>query len=279
MRNEERGGASSKTVEVGGGEDISWVKRGLDLLCLVLASPALVLIMGGIAVFIKLACPGPVFFRQERIGYRGRRFPCLKFRTMKARVSGQSHQDHVSRLMATDVPMTKLDVAGDPRLIPMGAWLRATGLDELPQVLNVWRGEMSLVGPRPCTTYEYAHYRPDQHERFNAPPGLTGLWQVSGKNHTTFSQMIALDVAYVRSQSVWLDLRILARTVGVLVEQVRQVRRAARRVERHARVPSVPVTLADRLGQPEGLLGSLDPGAQDALGLGEAAPCLQKSGG
>jgi exopolysaccharide production protein ExoY len=198
------------------------------MLCLVVLLPCWAPIMAAIGVFIKLASPGPVFYVQKRIGYRGRRFNCIKFRTMRPHANCAAHQDHVSRLMRTDAPMTKLDASGDPRLIPLGAFLRATGLDELPQVLNVLRGEMSLVGPRPCTRFEYGHYRPEQKERFNALPGLTGLWQVSGKNETTFSEMIALDITYVRSQSVWLDLRIMARTFGVLVEQVRRVSQAAR---------------------------------------------------
>jgi exopolysaccharide production protein ExoY len=215
----------------------------------------LVVIMAGIAAFIKLVSEGPLFFVQDRIGYRGRRFKCMKFRTMKPHASCKSHQDYMQQLMSADVPMTKLDATGDPRLIPMGAFLRATGLDELPQVFNVWRGDMSLVGPRPCTSSEYDHYRPEQKERFNALPGLTGLWQVSGKNDTTFSQMIALDIAYVRTQSIGLDLRIMARTIGVLVKQVRRVSKLAKPKAPDLRVAAAERPLPNVLGQPDGVLG------------------------
>ena len=115
--------------------------------------------------------------------------------------------------------MTKLDAKRDPRLIPLGAILRATGLDELPQILNVLRGDMSLVGPRPCIPYEYELFQPWQRQRTNAVPGLTGLWQVSGKNRTTFNEMIAYDIEYTKRRSLWLDLKIIARTLPALWEQ------------------------------------------------------------
>jgi lipopolysaccharide/colanic/teichoic acid biosynthesis glycosyltransferase len=116
--------------------------------------------------------------------------------------------------------MTKLDAQGDDRLIPGAAFLRATGLDELPQLLNVWRGEMSVVGPRPCLPYEYAEYSDAQKARFAAAPGLTGLWQVSGKNRTTFKQMISLDIQYAQQKSLLLDLAIMVKTPIVLLKQV-----------------------------------------------------------
>lgn len=115
--------------------------------------------------------------------------------------------------MQSDSPMTKLDAAGDPRLIPFGRIFRATGLDELPQLFNVIRGEMSLVGPRPCTPKESEHYTAHQQERFNAPPGLTGYWQVNGKNKTTFREMINMDIHYANKMSMGLDIRILLKTV------------------------------------------------------------------
>jgi lipopolysaccharide/colanic/teichoic acid biosynthesis glycosyltransferase len=195
-------------------------KRVLDMICIVLTAPGWVTIMAVIAGLIKIVSPGPVFFRQERVGYRGRRFICLKFRSMKVNASSYKHQEHLSGLIASDRPMEKMDSSGDARLIPLGALLRSSGLDELPQLFNVWRGDMSLVGPRPCVPYEYEQYRPWQRERFDALPGLTGLWQVSGKNKTTFTQMILLDISYVRTQSLWLDLSIMARTFSALAEQV-----------------------------------------------------------
>ncbi|MBV8277440.1 MAG: sugar transferase [Verrucomicrobia bacterium] len=124
--------------------------------------------------------------------------------------------------------MTKLDSKGDPRIIAGGRILRATGLDELPQRLNVLRGQMSLVGPRPCTPKEFEHYNASQLERVNALPGLTGYWQVNGKNKTTFSQMIEMDIYYTKNLTFWLDLQIILRTLPALIIQVIESRIAPR---------------------------------------------------
>jgi len=172
-----------------------------------------------IALWIKIVSPGPVFYRQERVGYRGRRFMILKFRTMKVNVETLSHERHLEQLMQANCPMTKLD-AGDPRIIRGGRILRAMGLDELPQLLNVLSGEMSLVGPRPCTVPEFERYQPWQRERVDAPPGLTGYWQVNGKNKTTFIEMINMDIFYARNMSLGMDLEIILRTFPALLTQV-----------------------------------------------------------
>ena len=183
-------------------------------------------LMAAIALYIKLVSSGPVLFKQERVGYLGRIFTCYKFRSMKPDAEVLSHQQHTADLIRrADVPMQKMD-KGDPRLIPGGEWLRASGLDELPQFFNILRGEMSLVGPRPCVPYEYAQYQPWQKLRVEVAPGLTGLWQVSGKNKTTFSEMIQMDIEYWQSRSLWLDLKIIFKTVPAVVEQVRQSRQA-----------------------------------------------------
>ncbi|HXG46488.1 MAG TPA: sugar transferase [Methylomirabilota bacterium] len=195
-------------------------KACLDATVIFLISPILVPLMAVIALWIKLVSRGPVIFRQERVGYLGTPFTILKFRTMHVGASAGTHQHHVASLIHSEAPMIKMDTKGDARLIPMGVWLRATGLDELPQLINVLRGDMSLVGPRPCTFYELEHYLPWHKERFNALPGLTGLWQVSGKNRTTFTQMMNLDIQYVRNVSFKLDLIIMAKTFSVLVGQL-----------------------------------------------------------
>jgi len=194
-------------------------KRGLDLTMILFFAPVLVVVCGLVALVIKLGSPGPILFRQQRVGYKGRRFICLKFRTMHVGAETKSHQGYTAQLMKSEQPMTKLDAASDPRIIPLGSILRATGLDELPQMLNVVRGEMSLVGPRPCIPYEYEAYEPWQRRRFDAAPGLTGLWQVSGKNRTTFTQMVKLDIEYSRRANLWLDLKIILKTVPALVIQ------------------------------------------------------------
>jgi len=204
------------------GEVPGW-KRFLDLSCILLSLPLWLPVMVLISLAIMVVSPGPILFRQERIGYRGRRFSCLKFRTMLVGADTSVHKSHLHSLMNSQAPMKKMDVAGDPRLIPLGALLRSTGLDELPQIINVLRGDMSLVGPRPCVPYEYEEYRPWQKERFNGLPGLTGLWQVSGKNKTTFDEMIHLDISYLRSKSIGLDLGIILKTVPALIVQVKEL--------------------------------------------------------
>lgn len=198
-------------------------KRSLDL-ALIAASLPLTLPLGiFIAGMIKLVSKGPVFFKQERVGYLGNKFLCFKFRTMHAGTDTSAHEQLLTYLINSNTPMMKLDVRGDARIIPGGRKLRAWGLDELPQLLNVLRGEMSLVGPRPCLPYESAQFAPWQKKRFRAIPGLTGLWQVSGKNRTTFTEMIRLDIQYARTKSPWLDLKIIFKTVPALIAQSRDI--------------------------------------------------------
>ncbi|HOX56485.1 MAG TPA: sugar transferase [Candidatus Paceibacterota bacterium] len=194
-------------------------KRVLDLAVILALSPGLLILGGAVALAVACGSRGPVLFRQPRVGYKGREFAMFKFRTMQVDAVTQVHQEHFEELVGTEAPMTKLDESNDPRLVPLGALLRATGLDELPQLLNVVRGEMSLVGPRPCITYEYKHYQPWQRRRFDAVPGLTGLWQVSGKNRTTFNQMIQLDIEYSERMSLWLDLEIILKTLPAIWRQ------------------------------------------------------------
>jgi lipopolysaccharide/colanic/teichoic acid biosynthesis glycosyltransferase len=176
-----------------------------------------------LAIMIKTVSPGPALFRQQRIGFRGRRFTIFKFRTMRVNADTGVHQDYLNRLMDSDVPMKKLDAAGDPRLIPGGLLLRTLGLDELPQIFNVIRGEMSLIGPRPCVPYEYENYSPHHRRRLEAVPGLTGLWQVSGKNRTTFEKMVELDIFYAENKRLSLDLKIIAKTIPAIILQTKDI--------------------------------------------------------
>ncbi len=152
----------------------------------------------------------------------------LKFRTMKTDAETQSHQQHTQHLIKSQQPMVKLDQHKDPRLIPLARLLRASGLDELPQILNVLRGEMSLVGPRPCLPYEYELYQSWHRHRLDAVPGLTGLWQVSGKNRTTFDEMVRLDIEYSKRLNIWLDLKIILKTLTALWGQYRDTRAVKR---------------------------------------------------
>jgi exopolysaccharide production protein ExoY len=222
-------------------------KRALDVACCVVALPFL----AGAALWAFLitttAARGPIFFRQERVGYLGRRFLIYKFRTMHVSASVSSHEAHFSQLMKSNAPMQKLDSRGDTRLIPGGWLLRASGLDELPQIINVLRGEMSIVGPRPCIPYEYERYSIGQRDRLKSVPGLTGLWQVSGKNRTTFDEMVRLDIAYGEKLALTADLAIMLRTLPALVVQIADTRRA-RKAALPAPVPGV--TNQERDGVP-----------------------------
>jgi lipopolysaccharide/colanic/teichoic acid biosynthesis glycosyltransferase len=220
-----------EAFSAGPGSVLRW-KRILDVVLILLALPLLVPLVIVVAVLIRVVSAGPVLFKQERVGYLGRRFMCFKFRTMFVGADAVAHQGHLHHLMDTNTPMTKMDSEGDPRIIPFGRLLRASGLDELPQLINVLRGEMSLVGPRPCLPYEYEKYLLWQKERFASVPGLTGLWQVSGKNHTTFVEMIQLDIRYAREKSVWFDMIILLRTVPALVTQIWETRYSSKMLSR-----------------------------------------------
>jgi lipopolysaccharide/colanic/teichoic acid biosynthesis glycosyltransferase len=195
-------------------------KRALDvtgaLAGLIILSPVFLLL----AILIKIVSPGPVFFRQERVGYMGRPFAVWKFRTMHPRSDPSVHERYLHDLISQDETLTKLDSFEDPRIIPFGKFLRQSCLDELPQLLNVLTGDMSLVGPRPALPYEAREYLPWHKWRLDVMPGMTGLWQVSGKNRTTFKKMMRLDVSYSRKISPWLDVKILLRTFPVILDQL-----------------------------------------------------------
>ena len=210
-------------------------KRILDIAFIAVALPLLAPVAVLVALVIKVVSKGPVLFRQERMGFLGQPFICLKFRTMQVNAAPAVHQGYLESLIQSDEPMTKMDMMGDPRLIPLGSLLRSSGLDEIPQFVNVLRGEMSVVGPRPCTPYEYAKYRMPQKQRFNSLPGLTGLWQVSGKNKTTFEEMVKMDIDYVEGKSLLWDLVIIAKTGPAIL--LRLVETMARR-KRELKQPS-----------------------------------------
>src|ERR1044071_4807381 len=194
-------------------------KRALDLTLIVLTYPIWLPLMLVIMAAIKISSPGPIFYRQERVGFRGRTFMIFKFRSMKVHARTSWHERYFQRLMRDGAPMTKLDV-GDDRIIPWGRFLRAAGLDELPQLLNVLRGEMSLVGPRPSTRIEFENYEEWERKRINVAPGLTGYWQVNGKNRTTFREMIEMDLYYAKNVSLGLDLWVMLMTPAALVTQM-----------------------------------------------------------
>jgi lipopolysaccharide/colanic/teichoic acid biosynthesis glycosyltransferase len=203
-------------------------KRGLDILLAGVGLVILFPIFLFIAAFIKILSPGPVFFKQVRVGFRKKPFTCWKFRTMKVEADTTVHEKYLKSLIKNENEcMKKLDCA-DPRIIPCGKILRNTGLDELPQLINILRGDMSLVGPRPCTTYEATEYCTWQQRRFDTKPGLTGLWQVSGKNRTSFVEMMRLDIGYAISKTFLKDIWIIIKTFPALVVQVLDCRQKKR---------------------------------------------------
>lgn len=188
-------------------------KRAMDVLGAALALVILTPMFLGVALFIKCVSRGPVLYRQQRYGLGGRPFEVWKFRTIEVNRELDQHRSHVAELMSSDRPLEKRDHELD--VIPGGALLRRFGIDELPQLINVLKGEMSLVGPRPDVV-PFDHYESRHRRRFDVVPGITGLWQVCGKNRTTFSRMMQLDLAYVRRRGFWLDIAILRWTIPAL---------------------------------------------------------------
>ncbi len=176
--------------------------------------------------WIRIVSPGSVLFRQTRIGRGGKPFTIYKFRSMKLQALTDVHEAHVEHLIKSNLPMTKLDMVGDSRLIPGGCFIRTSGLDELPQFINVLRGEMSLVGPRPCLPKEYDLYDESQRHRFSVQPGLTGQWQVNRTETTTFSEMVRMDDEYVSRLSPLADLQIILRTPVALLQQMKACARS-----------------------------------------------------
>jgi len=210
LRAAARGGARSLAARL--------AKRLIDLTvataCLVLLAPLLVLV----AALIRLNTPGPALFRQTRLGRDRRPFVLYKFRTMYTGSPDEVHREYVRKLLTQDQPpdggrpgVFKLE--RDERITPLGRLIRRTSIDELPQLLNVVRGDMSLVGPRPALQWEAEMFDAVYFRRFMVPPGLTGLWQVSGRNSLTMKQGLELDLEYVRRQGLALDLWILLKTV------------------------------------------------------------------
>lgn len=190
------------------------LKRAMDLTLCMLAMPVLLVAFVVCAVLIKIDSPnGPILFKQQRTGRGGRRFGMYKFRTMVPNAE-ELKKDlmHLNELQWPDFKITN-----DPRITRVGRFLRKTSLDELPQILNVLKGEMSLVGPRP-TSFASSTYRLWQTERLDAVPGITGLWQIIGRAETEFDDRLRLDIAYIERQCLMLDITILVRTVLAVAE-------------------------------------------------------------
>ena len=198
------------------------LKRTIDIIGasigLILLSP----LFAFIAWKVHRSSPGPIFFRQTRLGQDMREFSALKFRSMWVDTDESEHRAYIADIMSADSSVGSNGLYKAERetaVTPFGRWLRKTSLDELPQLINVLRGEMSLVGPRPCIPYETNNFRPHHFERFLVPAGITGLWQVTARARATFGEALDMDVAYARGWSLGLDLRLLCRTPIQLLRQ------------------------------------------------------------
>jgi lipopolysaccharide/colanic/teichoic acid biosynthesis glycosyltransferase len=201
----------------------SLARRTLDVSIAGTALLVLVPVIALAALAVRVTSPGPVLFRQRRLGRHMRPFTVLKFRTMKADADSALHREYVRSLIATEprdgAPDNLYKLVVDPRVTRVGRFLRSWSIDEVPQLLNVLRGEMSLVGPRPVIEYEVEQYPEWYLRRFAVKPGMTGLWQVSGRNERTYEEMVRFDVEYAERRSLWMDLRILARTALVVMRR------------------------------------------------------------
>lgn len=188
-------------------------KRVFDILLASVLLVALSPLLLAIAIAIKLDTPGPALFRQERCGRGRRRFIVLKFRTMHDGASPAAHRRYIAQVAGAEAAGPGLKkLTGDVRVTSVGGWLRRMSLDELPQLVNVVRGDMAIIGPRPALEYELEHYEDRHYARFAVRPGLTGLWQVSGRSSIGFVGMLELDAEYAHTASARLDAIILLRT-------------------------------------------------------------------
>jgi lipopolysaccharide/colanic/teichoic acid biosynthesis glycosyltransferase len=191
------------------------IKRLFDLAASLFGLLLILPLMPFIVILIKLETPGPIFFRQQRVGYRGRIFDCYKFRSMA--VDAEEQKDRMQHL--NEATGAAFKIKDDPRITGVGRFLRRSSLDEFPQLFNVFLGDMSIVGPRPQIPSEVADYTPEHARRLLVTPGLTCLWQVSGRSHLDFSEWMELDQEYVRQAGLGMDLKILTRTLPAVIER------------------------------------------------------------
>ena len=195
------------------------LKRGFDLVCSVVGLIAVFPVMAIIAVLVYIDDPGRVLFAHQRVGQNGRMFPCYKFRSMVKDAEARLEHYLAENPEAREEWERDFKLKDDPRITRIGHFLRRTSLDELPQIINVIRGEMSLVGPRPIVEKEIEKYGDLIADYYLVPPGITGLWQVSGRSDTTYDERVQMDSWYVRNWSIWLDFVYLIKTVQVVFKR------------------------------------------------------------
>jgi len=199
------------------------IKRVLDILFTILLFPFLCVVIAIVAVLIRIDSKGPIFFRQTRVGQDGVEFELLKFRSMHINNDDSTHREAVKQYMnghelnGYSANGTLYKLVDDPRVTRVGRLIRKTSIDELPQFLNVLRGEMTMVGPRPPLPYEVEVYSPRDRLRLRGKPGLTGTWQVYGRSRVPFLQMVDMDISYLQQQSILLDIKLIVLTVPVMI--------------------------------------------------------------
>ena len=211
---------SSQQISLSKAYDKHWSKRALDLF---IAIPALVLLSPLLlvtALAIKFDSSGPVIFQQERVGRYGKYFQMYKFRSMRNDVDDSAHQAHIAAYASGELDLSKGNkIPEDPRITRVGKFIRKSSIDELPQLWNVIKGDMSIIGPRPVPVYEVNQYNLWQSERLDAIPGITGLWQVVRRGKSSFEEQLRLDIRFIRNQSIWLDLKILILTIPAIISK------------------------------------------------------------
>ncbi len=214
--------AIQRTIRIN--QDYQRTKRSLDILFTLLMLIPLCIVVGIVAICIRLDSPGPIFFRQKRVGRDGKAFDIFKFRSMYLDSDDSRHREAISKYLngqkldestTSDLSYKQVD---DPRVTRVGRFIRKTSIDELPQFFNVLRGEMTLVGPRPPLPYEVENYSWHDKLRLSGMPGLTGPWQVYGRSRVPFQEMVEMDIAYLRRQTLREDLKLIALTVPVMIK-------------------------------------------------------------
>ena len=211
---------SSQQITQSKAYDKHWVKRAMDLFIaipvLIVLSPLLVIT----AIAIKLDSPGVVIFQQERVGRYGKNFQMYKFRSMCSDVDESMHEEHIKAYAHGNLDLSNGNkIVADPRVTRVGNFIRKTSIDELPQLFNVLKGDMSIIGPRPVPVYEVNQYNLWQSERLDATPGITGLWQVVKRGKSSFEEQLRLDIRYIRNQSFLLNLKILFLTIPAVISK------------------------------------------------------------
>lgn len=200
--------------------DRHWSKRAFDLLVAVPLTIILLPFFGFFALLISIDSPGPAFYTQDRVGRYGKIIKIIKFRSMRIDIDDRMHQEHIKAYANGHLNLENGNkIVDDPRVTRVGRFLRRTSIDEFPQLFNVLKGEMSLVGPRPVPVYEVDEYKLWQSERLNSLPGMTGLWQVTRRGLSTFDEQLRLDIRYIHNQSMWLNIKLLLLTIPAVISK------------------------------------------------------------